>query len=80
MHMNVTLSVDDEVLARASELASRRGTSLDRMVGDYLKELASDWSPDEIMAELNALWSVSTGDSGGKRWTREELHERSGVR
>ncbi|HEX3070823.1 MAG TPA: DUF6364 family protein [Thermoanaerobaculia bacterium] len=78
--MNVTLSVDDEILARAEELASRRGTSLNQMVGDYLQQLASGLSTGEMVAELDSLWSVSAGDSGGQRWTREELHERSGVR
>jgi len=78
--MKVTLSVDDEVVARAEELASRRGTSLNEMVRDYIQELASDRSSDDMVAELDSLWSMSAGDSGGKRWTREELHERAGVR
>jgi hypothetical protein len=78
--MNVTLSVDDEVVARARDLASRRGTSLNQMIRDYLEELASDLSPDEILTELNTLWNAHAGDSGGQRWTREELHERTGVR
>jgi hypothetical protein len=34
----------------------------------------------EMIAELDSLWSMSAGDSGGKRWMREELHERAGVR
>jgi hypothetical protein len=50
------------------------------MIRDYLEEVASDLSPDEIVRELNALWENGSGDSAGKRWTREELHERSGVR
>jgi hypothetical protein len=33
----------------------------------------------ELIAELDSLWSTSAGDSGGKRWTREELHERTGA-
>jgi hypothetical protein len=78
--MNVTLSVDDEILARAQELASRRGTSLDQLVRDYIQELATNLSTGEMIAELDSLWSTSAGDSGGKRWTREELHERAGVR
>jgi hypothetical protein len=78
--MNVTLSVDDEVLARAEELASRRGTSLNQMIGDYLQQLASDLSTGEMVQELESLWSLSAGDSHGQRWTREELHERTGVR
>lgn len=78
--MNVTLSIDDETLARARELANRRGTSLNQMIRDYLEELASELSPDEVVAELNELWATSTGDSGRRSWTREELHERFGLR
>jgi hypothetical protein len=78
--MNVTLSIDDETLTRARELAARRGTSLNQMIRDYLEEVASDLSSDEILLELNALWEGGSGDSRGERWTREELHERTGVR
>jgi hypothetical protein len=53
---------------------------LDQLVRDYINELASDLSTGEMIAELDSLWSTSSGDSGGKRWTREELHERAGVR
>ena len=78
--MNVTLSIDDETLTRARELAARRGTSLNQMIRDYLEEVASDLSSDEILLELNALWERGSGDSRGVRWTREELHERTSVR
>jgi hypothetical protein len=78
--MNVTLSIDEETLARARELASRRGTSLNQMIRDYLVELASDLSSQEILKELDDLWAASSGDSGGRSWTREDLHERTGVR
>lgn len=77
--MNVTLSIDDEVLARSRELAIRRGTSLNQMIRDYLEEVSSDLSSEEILQELNALWESASGDSGGGQWTREELHERTGV-
>ena len=77
--MNVTLSIDEDTLARARELAARRGTSLNQMIRDYLEEVASDLSSDEIVRELNALWESGSGDSGGRRWTREELHERTNV-
>lgn len=78
--MTVTLSIDDETLARARELAARRGTSLNQMIRDYLEEVTSGLSPDEILLELNALWAGGSGDSRGVRWTREGLHERTGVR
>ena len=76
--MNVTLSIDEETLARARELAALRGTSLNQMIRDYLEEVASDLSSEEILRELNTLWE-HPGDSGGRRWTREELHERHRV-
>lgn len=76
----MTLSIDDETLSRARDLAARRGTSLNQMIRDYLEEVTSDLSSDEILRELHAQWEKSSGDSGGKRWTREELHERTSVR
>ncbi|MFN2441751.1 MAG: DUF6364 family protein [Thermoanaerobaculia bacterium] len=78
--MNVTLSIDDEVLARARVLAARRGTSVNQLIRDYLQEIAADLSPDEVLAELEDLWTRSAGESGGRGWTREELHARSGIR
>ena len=78
--MNVTLSIDDETLARARELASRRGTSLYQLIRDYLDQLASDLSPEETLAELADLWAISNGDSRGRPWTREELHDGSPYR
>jgi hypothetical protein len=78
--VNVTLSIDGETLTRARDLAARRGTSLNKMIRDYLEEVASDLSSDEIVLELNALWEGGSGDSRGAQWTREELHERTGVR
>ena len=78
--MNVTLSIDDETLARVRELARRRGTSLNQLIRDYLDQLATDLSPEETLAELAHLWAGSSGDSGGRPWTRDELHERSDTR
>ena len=34
--MNVTLSIDDQTLIRARQLAQRRGVSLNEMIRDYL--------------------------------------------
>lgn len=78
--VNVTLSIDDELVARARELATRRGTSVNQMIRDYLEELASEMTSEEILGELEQLWRTSSGDSAGRGWTREELHERTSVR
>jgi len=74
--MNVTLSIEDQILARARTLAQRRGTSLNQMIRDYLETLtASD--PAQAVAELKRLWCEEEGDSGGG-WTgnREDAYDR----
>lgn len=78
--MNVTLSIDEETLAKAQELASRRGTSLDQMIVDYLEDLTSRRPAEEIVEELKEFWSKNTGTSETVSWTREEIHERTGIR
>lgn len=77
--MNVTLSVDDEILTKVRDIAARRRTSLNQLIRDYLEEIASDSSPAEVLGELESLWSEEPGDSGGRRWTREDIHERTDV-
>lgn len=78
--MNVTFSIDDDTLERARELASQRGVSLDQLIRDYLEELTSQMSAEDMIAKLADLWSTGGGNSGGRTWTREELHERSDIR
>ena len=78
--MNVTFSIDDETLARAREVASQRGVSIDQLVQNYLEELTSRMSAETMIGQLDELWASSGGSSGGRTWTREELHERSDLR
>jgi antitoxin component of RelBE/YafQ-DinJ toxin-antitoxin module len=40
--MNITLSVDDEVVRQARQIAEATGTSVNQMVRDYLAQLAGD--------------------------------------
>jgi len=77
--MNVTLSIDDQTLTRARQLAQQRGTSLNQMIRDYLDSLtASD--PAKTVAELERLWKEGKGHSGGRKWNREELYDRPVLR
>jgi len=78
--VNVTVSLDDKLLERARKLAARRGISLNQMIRDYLSELTGELSPDEVVADLEALWAESRGDSRGWRFNREELHDRAVLR
>jgi len=75
--MNLTLSIDEQVVSRAREKAAALGKSLNQLVRDYLEQLAGRNDPDRIIRELRRLSAASTGNSRGKRWTREEIHERS---
>lgn len=78
--MNVTLAIDSEVVARARRYAERRGTTLNQVIRDYLDELTRSESPEATLSDLEALWDQSPGRSGGRPWTREELHDRALLR
>ena len=73
--MNITLSIDDQVVAKARHIASVRSTSLNQLVRDYLDDLTRHSDTKPVLDELDAMWSESSGRSHGP-WTREELHER----
>jgi hypothetical protein len=78
--MNVTLSIDEDLVRRARELAARRGASLNGMIRELLEEATSATSRETMLAELEGLWVKSAGDSGGRRWAREELYDRPVLR
>jgi hypothetical protein len=77
--MNVTLSIDDQTLARARQLAQQRGLSLNQMIRDYLEALTVD-DPVQVMGELERLWSEEEGDSHGWTWKRDEVYDRPVLR
>ena len=74
--MNITLSVDEQVVTEARRIASAQGTSLNQIIRDYLNQLTQRDDPGRTIAELDSLWSESAFRSSGN-WTRDELHERS---
>ncbi len=74
--MNVTLSIDDRVAAKARRVAAARGTTLDRLISDHLAELTRVDDVDAMVRELDAMWSERRYRSQAP-WSREEAHERS---
>jgi hypothetical protein len=74
--MNVTLSVDEEVIRRARRRAEVLGTSVNQLVREYLEQLAGKTDPNEDAAEFERLSRLAQGDSHGWKLNREELHER----
>ena len=63
VRMNVTLSIDEKLLARARELAHQRGTSVNQLIRDYLERLTGRSGPEEVMEQLERLWSEHEGRS-----------------
>lgn len=78
--MNVTISVDEDLLRRAREAAKRRGTTLNQMIRDLLTAVTTDTDPLETAKELQELWSHSDTGSRGQRWKREDLYDRAVLR
>jgi replicative DNA helicase len=74
---NITLSVDDEVLAAVRRHAAERNSTVNAMVRDYLTNLAQQQDrARRARARLRQLSKQSQGRLGTKTWSREDLHDR----
>ncbi len=73
--MNITLSIDDEMVEEARKVAESMGKSLNQLVREELEKLTRKHHLDEDLNELRSLDGM--GNSSGWKFNREELHERS---
>ena len=73
--MNVTLSIEDQLVARARKKAEALGKSLNQMIRDYLLTVTGGDDPERSIEEFNRL--SGQGHSRGWRFNRDEVHERS---
>lgn len=75
---NLTVTIDAELLKRARMRALEQGTSVNRLVSDYLEGFAGTDRARDAVRELLQLAEASTSGSGpsGRTWTRDGLHER----
>jgi hypothetical protein len=82
---NLTITVSDEVLKRARIRALERGTSVNAVLGEYLRLFAGE--ADAQARATTALLELASENRrkggrarararGRRRWTRDELHER----
>jgi hypothetical protein len=74
--VNITLSIEDEVVQEARRHAEAIGTSVNQLVREYLEQLAGKTDPEADAKEFEQLSRASKGDSRGWKFNREELHER----
>lgn len=77
---NLTLQLDEDVIRRARVVAARRGTSVSALTAQTLLEIVrSDERYEEARGRAESLLS-SARPHGGRRWTRDELHDRAALR
>jgi len=73
--MNVTLSLDEQLVERARKKADALGKSLNQLVREYLQRLAGGDDAEQSVAEFKRL--SGRGHSRGWRFDRDEIHERA---
>ena len=80
--MNVTLSVDEEIVKKVRKIAVARDTTLTAMVRDYLTSVANSDSVDrkEQVARLEESYKKLSRDMGPRTWTRDDLYDRKVLR
>jgi len=71
--MNVTLSIDDQLLEKARKHANAAGTSVNQMVRDYLKSVVGE---DDIEADIAFFRRTSGQGNPPPDWKfdREEMY------
>jgi molybdenum-dependent DNA-binding transcriptional regulator ModE len=76
---NLTIAIDEEILRKARTRATREGSSVNQLLREYLESYAGiNSAQNAALKDLMELSKNATSRRGGKRWTREELHERRG--
>lgn len=71
--MNITLSIDDQVVQRARDRLRATGKSLNQEIRDHLRRVAGD---DNIENDIEFLRSsAGLGNSSDWKWNRDELYE-----
>jgi hypothetical protein len=75
---NLTITVDEETLRRARMRALAEGKSVNRLLREYLDAYSgrSREQSDAVTDLLDLANDAPVAGSGGRRWTRDELHER----
>lgn len=73
--MNLTLSIDENILKRARETARAQGKSVNQLVREYLEQLSATENLENALADFRR--TSGTGHRKNWRFNRNELHERT---
>lgn len=77
--VRLTIALEKEILERARMKAQQQGTSVDEVLRSYLESYAGvqrERNCQEATKTVLGLSSRAQSGSGGRKWTRDELHER----
>jgi hypothetical protein len=72
--VNVTLSIDKQLVTRARKKAETLGKSLNQLIRDYLLTVAGGDDAERSIEEFKRL--SGKGHSRGWKFSRDEIHER----
>lgn len=73
--MNITLSIDENLVADARKIAANMGKSLNQIIREDLERLTQKNLAKADFDEFEAL--SGQGNSQGWKFDRDELHERT---
>lgn len=73
--MNITLSIDDQTVAKARAIAASMGKSLNQLIRGDLKRLTQRHLHQQDWEEFKTL--SDQGNSRAWKFNRDELHERT---
>lgn len=78
LEVNITLSIDEDVVKKVRKIAIDKDTTLTAMVRDYLTSLTdSDTAAGrEAAAKLRESIDRNSRDMGPRTWTRDDLYDR----
>jgi CelD/BcsL family acetyltransferase involved in cellulose biosynthesis len=78
---NITITLDSDTASRARTKAAERNMSLSRFIGEVLrKELRYSREYEQALQRFLTQKPVRLKRPGGRYLTREEAHDRSGLR
>ena len=79
-YMNITLSLDDDLVREVRKIAVERDTTLTGLVRAHLQELAAEHAKSGLkrrqIQALQESFEKYSFNIGKRTWKREDLHER----
>lgn len=75
--MNLTLDIDDAIVAKVSKIAAARDTTVEALVAEYLTSMVDDTAAERKAnaARLMETFERLSWNMGPRTWTRDDLYE-----